>query len=427
MTRRVKDFIHDYVATVGPRSEAPDKFHYWAAVAAVSGALRRRCYVDMDTFKWCANWFIIFVGPPGIVKKSTTCDTAMDLLREVEGIHFGADCVTWEGFVTEVATAQDSFASGSPDAGFMDQEYSVSNALTLAISEFGTFFDPKNLMHVNVMTDLWDGKERPWKKATKTQGSDNIIAPFVNLIACTTPRWMLINFKGQFEGWGFSARCIFVHAAHRERDVPYPDELWGKDFGKWRAPFIETLQHISQLEGPYALAKDAREFGRQWYHTNTRRIDAVNASPHSDSWTADFLGRKQVHMFKLALVLAASRRDERVITLEDLTEAASRLDQIEDELTHIFGKRVLAGKDVRLNWTVWRAIESALQRFGKIREGDIYGYTAQYMTYGRAKEFIENLTRANILTREINTTDGATVLKRGPGVMSDEIEGAVDE
>lgn len=425
MPRRVKDFIHDFVDTVAPRSEAPEKFHYWSAVSAVSAVLRRRVYVDMGAFKWIPNWFIIFVGPPGIVKKSTTCDTALDLVREVEGIHFGADCTTWESFVQEVAQAQDAFASGGEGQSLLDQEYSVSNAVTFAISEFGTFFDPKNLMHVNVMTDLWDGKERPWTKKTKSSGVDHIVSPFVNMIACTTPRWMLINFKGQFEGWGFSARCIFVYAGRRQRDIPYPDALWGEHMHVWRDPFIETLQHISTLEGAYALASDARVFGEKWYYENTSRIDMVNASPHSDAWVADFLGRKQVHMHKLALVLAASRRDQRVITLEDLTEAAQRLDEVEDELAHIFGKRTLAGKEVRLNWQVWQEIDSALTRYKRIREGDMYGFTAKYMPYGRAKELIENFVRADFIRREI---DGAvTWLVRGSGVMKENLEGDNNE
>lgn len=359
----------------------------------------------MGAFKWYANWYIILVGPPGLVKKSTTVDVAMNILREVEGVNFGPDCTTWEGFIAEVAKAKDVFATGGNTGSLMDQEYAATSALTMAISEWGTFLDPNNYIMVNVLTDLWDCKDTEWRKTTKTQGSDVIVAPFLNMIAGTTPQWMLQNFRGQFGGWGFSSRCIFMHCAEAERSVAYPDELWGAEMHSWRDSFVSDLREIASMEGGYVLAPEARELGREWYAGHQKRITAFSRHPNSDPWTGYFLARKQTHAHKLALCLAAGRRNERVITRADLAEALDKCDEIEGELSYIFGKRVGQTRDVKLNLDVWRGLERAIGEKGRIREKDAFRYTIEFMPYGKAKELIENLVRGGFLAREV---DGAT-------------------
>jgi len=418
--RHVKDFVHDYVDTVGSRSEAPAKFHYWAAVAAISGALRRRCYIDHVTFKWVPNWFIIFVGPPGVVRKSTTCDVALDVLQQVEGINFGPDCTTWEQLVSELAKAQDIYATGD-DTSFMEQNYEACCAMTLGLSEFGSFFDPKNLALVNVMTELWDGSELEWKKATKTQGSDHIVSPFLNMIACTTPAWMLMNFKG-FAGWGFSARCIFVYATEPARLIAYPAKVWGHNAKAWKHPFVETLRHIAEMQGEYVLSPEADAFGERWYIATAEKCKQLARDPLASVWIADFLARKQVHVHKLALALAAGRRDELIITLEDLVEAIDKLDEVERELGSIFGKQAVNQAQFELASALWKDIEDAMQQYGRVKEGHIYKYTATRLPYHKAQEYVENLLRGDILRREIDIETGATWLVRGPGNLSDTLE-----
>src|SRR3954469_23194853 len=116
MTRHFPDFLTAYVESFAPRSEAPERFHYWCAVHTIAGALRRRVYIDEGTFRWYPNFYIILIGPPGTVKKSTTINVGARLIREMPGAFVGSDCTTWQAFVEEVAQARDMFAEGDPEA-----------------------------------------------------------------------------------------------------------------------------------------------------------------------------------------------------------------------------------------------------------------------------------------------------------------------
>lgn len=71
---------------------------------AIAGALRRKVWIDQAYFKWYSNFYIIpLVAPPGIVSKSTTAGIGMSILREVPGVNFGPDVVTWPAFVEAFA------------------------------------------------------------------------------------------------------------------------------------------------------------------------------------------------------------------------------------------------------------------------------------------------------------------------------------
>ena len=114
--RYAKDWLRAYVEYTR-NLEAPDKFHFWSAVATIAGALRGKVWIDMGYWRWKPNFFIIFVAPPGIVAKSTTIGNGIELLREVDGIHLGPDSCTWQGITDSF---RDSFVGHPmPDGGIL--------------------------------------------------------------------------------------------------------------------------------------------------------------------------------------------------------------------------------------------------------------------------------------------------------------------
>ena len=135
MARNYKDWIQAYI-DYASFSEAPKHMHFWCAVSALAGALRRRVWLDMAYFKWHTNFYIIIVAPPGIVSKSTTAEVGMDLLRQVPGIRFGPSVVTWQSLVKSFAEAGESFPVG--------KTMHTMSPLTISSSEFGNLLNPKD-------------------------------------------------------------------------------------------------------------------------------------------------------------------------------------------------------------------------------------------------------------------------------------------
>lgn len=400
MTRNHSDFIHSYIDSLTPKGEAPERFHFWTAVSTIGGALRRRVYIDQGHYRYYPNFYVVLVGPPGLIKKSTTINVGSSLLRDVPNVIIGADCSTWQSFVEEVAQAQDMFAEGANVADIMEQDYTVTCALTLAISEFGTFFDPDDRQMVNVLTELFDAKVgAAFRKRTKTQGEDNLMNPFVNILTGTTPDWIKDNFKGRFGGWGLSSRMIFLHCDEKERHIAFPDELWRGEYAQTMKSFLHDLTEISTLQGVMQIAPSARVFYKQWYEEHGIRQTALNRHTYHDPWLAYYLARKADHVLKLALVLSISRSSSLEISLEDLTEAVRRCDEIEIELSKVFSTKSAESREVRLNDDVWNGLCRIIAHNGRIEEFNFFAFTTRYMAGGKANELLKQLTASKWLQR----------------------------
>lgn len=323
--RNYSDWLTSYIEFAS-HTEAPRRMHFWAAVSAVAGALRRKVWLNMRTFRWHVNHYIIFVAPPGIVSKSTTTAIAMDLLRSVPGVNFGPDVVTWPALVTAFASSSDSFE--------INGEYFTQCALTLESSEFGNLVNPQDRDMIDLLVTLWDSKQGPFTKVTKQNGKDMVENPWINMIACTTPAWIAGNFPEYVIGGGFTSRCLFVYADVKDKRVPWPDEVAPLNFYEKRTALIQDLEHIGQLCGQYSLSDDARAWGRDWYNKHYDNPPALL----SDDRFGGYLARKQTHICKLGMVIAASQRDELVITLEDLFMANKMITDLEQDMPKVFAK-----------------------------------------------------------------------------------------
>lgn len=324
--RHYEDWLKAFVDYAG-YGEAPKRMYFWTGVSALAGALRRRVWIDQAYFRWYPNFYIILVAPPGVVSKSTTASIGINLLRRVPGINFGPDVVTWQALVSAFAEASESFE--------FEGEYHTMSAITLEASEFGNLFNPQDRDMVDLMVSLWDGKQGGFKKVTKMSGSDMVENPWINVIACTTPAWIAGHFPDYLIGGGFTSRCVFVYADKKERYVAYPILEVPRGLRETEAKLILDLEHIAvNLVGPYTLSPAAFEWGTAWYrhHYENRPADL------DDERFGGYIARKQTHIHKLAMVLAASQRDERVVTDSDLTVANQMVTDLEADMPHVFGK-----------------------------------------------------------------------------------------
>lgn len=324
--RNFHDWLTSYIDYAG-FSEAPRRMHFWSGVAAIAGALRRRVWLSMGYYRWCVNHYIIFVAPPGIVSKSTTVAIAMDILRKVPGIAFGPDIVTWPALVSAFAASAESFDVAG--------DYHTQCALTLESSEFGNLVNPTDREMIDLLVTLWDSKQGGFSKVTKNSGSDKVENPWINMIACTTPSWIAGNFPEYVIGGGFTSRCLFVYTEQKEKLVAYPIYHIPKGMLETQARLAADLEHIAtSLVGPYELSPEAKEWGEVWYAQHY-----AHPPKHlQDDRFGGYLARKQTHLHKLAMVLAASCRDELILTPDDLQLANTMISDLEPDMPKVFAR-----------------------------------------------------------------------------------------
>ena len=325
MPRALGNWLSSYLEyTAG--TESPRMMHFYVGISTLAGVLRRRVWIDMVRFKWVPNFYIILVAPPGIISKTTTMDYGMDLLKQVPGIRFGPDVITWQALVTKFAESFEEFQYG-------DLWYPQS-ALNLASGELGNLIDPSNKDMVNLYISLWDGRAG-FEKETKVSGNDAVNAPWINMIGCTTPHWIADNFPESMVGGGFTSRCIFVYGDKKETLIAWPDEHVRKDHTELRAALISDLEYIATtLVGPLRLTPAGRDWGRKWYEKLWTEV----APNTADEQVQGYLARKQGHLVKLAMVMSIAESDSMEVTDRHLQLAEAMLTEAEKTSSHVFAR-----------------------------------------------------------------------------------------
>lgn len=323
------DWIKSFL-TYAAYGEAPIVSLMWTGVSTIAGALRRRVWIDMRYFQWLANFYVIIVAPPGVVSKSTTANIGMNLLREVNGIKFGPDVVTWQALVQ--AFSESSEEVPDPASG----EFHAMSCLTIASDELGNFLNPQDREMVDMMVTLWDGKKGTLKKLTKLDGEQSIVNPWLNFIGCTTPAWVAGNFPEYMIGGGFTSRCVFVYIDTKRQEVAYPDEAIpnNAEFFDLRQTLIHDLEAIASIFGEFEISTDARAWGREWYSHHWRHPP----EGLSNEQFSGYLARKQTHIHKLAMVIAVSQGTDLVISREHLVHAEGVVSTLEPSMNKVFAR-----------------------------------------------------------------------------------------
>lgn len=304
----------------------------WAGISALASVMRKQVWIDMDQFTWTPCLYIVFVGPPGVITKSTTTDLSSNLLRELPSgiVKFGPNNITWQALATAFAAASESFEFPKGSG-----EWYPMSAITLVSRELGSLLNPKDQDLVNLFIELYDGA-KVYEKATKMSGNDTIESPWINMLGATTPSWIADNVPRSALGGGLISRIIFLYGDEKEKLVAYTYKaVKNKEaHQRVRKALIADLDFISQIKGPMTLTAEAEAWGEQWYAdlwTNAK-------SHYNDDKLMGYIARKQTHLHKVAMVLSISVKDELKITLDDLQLADKMLLSIEGSLDKVFAQ-----------------------------------------------------------------------------------------
>lgn len=330
MPRHFSNWLQAYVQHTAS-SEAPDVFHFWTGVVTIGGALRRRVWIEQNLFQWVPNFYVILVSPPGVVTKSTSISLGMRLLRQVDGIHFGPESMTWQALADDLEKAMEYVDIFDPIA---QKPMPVGmSCLTIEVSELGTFLRTDDSQLVSFLTRMWDGQKTPFSHRTKNSGNAKVENPWLNIIGATTPGWMRDHFSPSLVEQGLTSRIVFVYAETKRQFIAYPSKLQkGANYHDTEKKLVEDLREISTLAGEYKLTSDAEDWGEAWYRDHYTKLPTHLASDRFGGYVA----RKQTHLHKLAMVLAASKREKLLIERADLEEANAILSTSEQSMIKVF-------------------------------------------------------------------------------------------
>lgn len=392
MAKRLnKNWLQTYLQYTS-NSEAPADFHFWTGVSTIAGALERKVWIQQAYFKWVPNFYITLIAPPGIVQKSTTIGIGMGLLKELEDVHFGPSSTTWQALTDAMGESFKMVEMPQQEGkDFITRDTLPMSALTIPVSEFGTFLDPRNRELVDVLVDLWDSPDGAWKRKTRGLGDSIIENPWLNIISGTTPGWMKENMPEYVISGGFMSRTIMVYADKKRHFRAFTDPKTDKALETLRQSLIVDLQQIHELVGEYELTPEARKWGEEWYEGHWTKPVAVELS---NERFGGYRARKQTHIMKLSIVLAASESSELVIHKHHLQAAEKIVTANEPTMVKVF-EHIGMKEDTRHV----QEIIATVRVVGRISEQDLYRKVYRIMTNDEFLTACEAAERVGFIQR----------------------------
>ena len=295
---------------------SPELYRRWAAASAIAGALERRVWTNMSGSDLYPNMFILLVGAPGVGKSKSVIEVQRMWAHTGE-FNVAPEGMTKAAFIDQLSSKPKTFNhKGFP---FM------YNPMLIAAEEFGTLFPDYDLRFVSVVNKTYDCGDI-LEDRTRGGGTISIDRPHINLISGTQPKYIGDLFPESAYGHGFISRIVMVYAAERVVIDVFKRAKRDEKLGK---QLISDLTLIAGLNGEFEWTEEAQREVEEW----NRVLDKdAPIHPRLQSYNT----RRLIHAVKLAMVLAISRTNEMLVTLEDFNSARNMLFNAENLMPEIF-------------------------------------------------------------------------------------------
>lgn len=326
-------------------TESPPLFHAWALISAASACMTRRCWFTSGSITTMPNQFIMLVGPAG-VRKSTAIGFAKKLLKDIP-VRYGPNSTAGrlQGLVAVMggehmkeseenkAIREAMDAAGGINFGvdedelldpFADLHVLQRRALYVAEGELVSFLGMRMDEFITFLGDIWDKTGEDSFTYSLKREQIRLDKPCLNMIGGITPMHIVTYLPPQAIGQGFTSRIIMVYADKAKR-IPWPEDIPEEQYGVFR----KILRFIfDTFDGPFNYTPEAKRRIIELYDYNVD-IDDVRFLHYRQ--------RRQAHMFKIAMALAALRMDM-TITEADINDAHALLSLTENRMAESLGE-----------------------------------------------------------------------------------------
>jgi hypothetical protein len=360
-------FLSDYRHFTSD-NEAPEVFHFWSALSALSSVISRRVSLSLGYMKVYPNIYAILVGNAG-VRKTTAMDIAREMVMDWKDIPFSAECITKQ------ALCQDMMLNAGRNYTNEKGEIVQYTPYSIYATEMSHFIGVDPIGMVDFLTTVYDRKIYDTK--TKNKGSEYIIGPYVTLLGCTTPDWMRAWMKDEIMTGGFLRRALIVFFNGEGKRVAIPhvsESMW-----EARARCIEWGEKLKQVHGEFVLTPEAMQFYKTWYESRPIPRNVPSEGYHQS---------KHIQMFKIAMLLAlAERHDQLILEKRHLEAALLQLELLEPGMEKVLEG---TGRNV-LNSVAAKVMDILEAAPGPVNEREVRLLINQHATVAEQLEVLKHL------------------------------------
>jgi hypothetical protein len=319
--RKLKDWLSGFMQFTD-NLETPKLYRLWCGVSAIAAALQRKVLVDWGQHVFYPNMYIVLVGP-GAVGKGTAMRPAKELLKRMGGVRMSSQATTKEALVLRLKEA--NYHHQDPVTGLS----TFHSSMTIFAEELTVFIGYQQRELMAYLCD-WFDCEGQWTYDTKNKGTDEIMGVWVNLIGATTPQLIMSSLPLESIGGGLTSRIIFVYADKAETISPFP--FLSEEKLELREHLQADLERIHLLCGKFTITADYLDAWGTWYCAQAANPPKHLLGEHFGS----YLGRRRVHLMKLAMIICASESDEMIMRESHLSTAEQLLSMTEIHMPQVF-------------------------------------------------------------------------------------------
>lgn len=366
-----KNFLKDYVR-LAEQTEIPEIFQFWCGLAALSGALGRRLWIDRGVFTIYPNLYVVLVAGSGRCRKSTSISIASRLLRTIEPpINIIAQKITNEALIETLRVIH-----------MEDQKALLRETCEgfIIASEFSTFLNRKSYESGlgSSLIAFYDCED-PFEYRTRGRGSEMLRNTCLGLLAGTTIHSIRTAIPMNAVGEGLTSRICFVSV-----DVAPPPVAitrTSKEKKHLHGMLERRLQEVSRIRGEVVLSDEAEEFHEKLYN------EFYESSPFwIDPLMSGYASRRFIHLQKLAMLFMVSEGDELVVQKRHVTFANNILRQSEVDMQKVV--RMIASSDQGI---LVDLILSQVTKAGRITRTDLLRSLSHRVGTKELSELIETL------------------------------------
>lgn len=316
--RHVSDWLESYLY-LNRYTEVPRAYHLWTGIAAISTALRRRCYTNWGSIGIIyPNFYIALVGPAG-GRKTTSMRTVEPMIHGLEVPLGPSSLGSSLRLYKEINESTDVYTDG--------HNHEITHrSLSFWSKEFQVFLSSQDPLLIPSLTDLYDCPDA-WRYASETN-KVAINNCWLTIIGAITPQMLQKLLTHDAVGGGLVSRIIFVVAYGAVRKIAFPF-LTEEDI-LLKKHLQEDLQTISQISGPFKLDKSYYKVFGPWYEQ-----DSDYEGVASDMFQG-YNSRRVDYVKKLSMIVSASESDEMILTDHHFEIAHAILQETEMEMPNAF-------------------------------------------------------------------------------------------
>lgn len=391
-----KPSLFDDYLLYSAKQGSPECFHFWTAATLVSSILERRVWLDRGPYRNYPNLYTILVSNSALCYKSTAINMGIDRFFKKgrdRRVYIIQDRLTPEVLLKALSSNEGGKTAGAnSNVGGMGKITLTKNGLVtsrpalLYSDELGALLSRYAIANgvIEVLLQLYTCPPDA-EYNTKESGSFYIWRPCLNLLSATTPHWIKNNINERIYGEGLVGRVIFVFSDTPKGRIAHPEV--DPEGEKAVARIDKHLTRIKKLQGPFSYGKGVKEEFQRWFETREEPVDSVLET--------GFWGREPEHVLSLCQILSAGRGDSMLLTMADLRESITRVEEVRKNLISVFSQSFSGGGDPKI-----QRIEEFLSRKKTATRSEITKAMYRHMNAKEVGQCLERLKRAKKIQSE---------------------------